>query len=154
MINMERSKYNVSSDKEKRTHNGITFDSVMEMKYYRDVVLPLSESGQITYYELQKPYVLQPKFEHNGKLVRPITYVADFYIEYADSRREIIDVKGAADSVAKIKQKMMWFNHPDLQYRWVTYIKKWGGWIDYEYATAQRKAAKKQKQQEASNEQE
>lgn len=37
---MERTKFNVDKDKAKRTCEGIVFDSVMEMKYYRDVVLP------------------------------------------------------------------------------------------------------------------
>ena len=46
-IGMGKSKYNVSSDTEKRTCNNIVFDSVIEMKYYRDVVLPERGSGNI-----------------------------------------------------------------------------------------------------------
>ena len=84
LITIERSKYNVDPDKAKRTYDGIVFASVMEMKYYRDVVLPLARSGEIAHYELQKEYVLQPKYIHDGKTVRPITYVADFYIDYSD----------------------------------------------------------------------
>lgn len=30
---MQRTKFNVSKDIEKRTYNGITFDSILEMKY-------------------------------------------------------------------------------------------------------------------------
>lgn len=120
----------------------------MEMKFYRDVILPLAESGQIKYYELQKPYELQPKFIHNGKSVRPITYVADFYIEYADGRVEVIDTKGAADATAKMKRKMMWFKYSDLPYRWITYVKKYGGWVDYEVVQKMRKESKKQTRQE------
>lgn len=150
---MQRSKYNVDSDKDKRTYNGIVFDSVMEMKYYRDVVLPQVESGHISKFELQKEYILQPKFTHEGKNVRPIIYVADFYIEYSNGCVEVIDVKGAADSVAKIKRRMMWYSFPDLTYRWVTYVKKWGGWVDYEYAALQRKNAKKKKDEGAIHEQ-
>lgn len=149
----------MSKDTEKRTHNGIVFDSVMEMKYYRDVVLPLEESGQITHYELQKPYELQPKFTHDNKNVRPIVYVADFYIEYADGTNEIIDIKGTADSIAKLKRKMMWFQYPETPYRWITYIKKLGGWVEYDIVCEYRKEAKKakkavqQKEEEDSNEQ-
>lgn len=145
---MDRSKYNVSSDTEKRTCNGIVFDSVMEMKYYRDVVLPGVESGDITHYELQKPYELQPKFTRDGRSVRAITYVADFYIEHSDGSNEIIDIKGAADSVAKLKRKLMWFRYPDYRYVWLTYVKKFGGWIDYEAATKLRKQVKLLKQKE------
>ena len=118
---MARSKFNVSSDKEKRTYNGIVFDSQLEMKYYRDVVLPLEESGQIKYYELQKPYELQPKFTHDGKTVQPIKYVADFYIEYADGHTEVIDTKGMPDSTALMKRKMFWYHFPDTVYKWVCY---------------------------------
>lgn len=142
MIIIERSKYNVDPDKAKRTFDGIVFASVMEMKYYRDVVLPLSRSGEITHYELQKEYVLQPKYIHEGKAIRPITYVADFYIEYSDGRIEVIDTKGCADSVAKIKKKMFMYQYPDLPYRWITYVKKWGGWCDYDEVKRLRKEAK------------
>ncbi len=142
MINIDRSKYNVDPDKAKRTYDGIVFASVMEMKYYRDVVLPLSRSGEITHYELQKEYVLQPKYIHEGKSIRPITYVADFYIEYSDGRIEVIDTKGCADSVAKIKKKMFMYQYPDLPYRWITYVKKWGGWCDYDEVKRLRKEAR------------
>ena len=77
---INRTKFNVDKDTEKRTYNGITFDSVMEMKYYRDVVLPQEESGEITHYELQKKYILQDGFEHDGKKILPIIYVADFIL--------------------------------------------------------------------------
>ena len=145
-IHIERSKYNVDRDKEQRTYDSIVFDSVMEMEYYRDVILPLSRSGEITHYELQKKYVLQPKFKHDGKLIRPIIYVADFYIEYADGRVEVIDTKGFPDSVAKIKKKMFLYQYPNLNYRWITLVKKYGGWNDYDEVVRLRKEAKKNKQ--------
>ena len=65
-----RSKYNVSSNKERRTFGGIVFDSELEMKYYRDVVQPKVNSGEIVKYELQKKYELQPAFKYNEKSVR------------------------------------------------------------------------------------
>lgn len=142
MVTIERSKYNVASNKEERTYDGIVFASGMEMKYYRDVILPLSESGEITHYELQKEYILQPKYTHNGKTIRPITYVADFYIEYADGRIEVIDTKGFADPVAQIKKKMFMYQHPDLPYKWITHVKKWGGWRDYDDVKQLRREAK------------
>ena len=55
---MARSKYNVDSNKNKRTYNDIVFDSELEMKYYRDIVLPLYEDGEIIEFELQKKYEL------------------------------------------------------------------------------------------------
>ena len=129
---MSRTKFNVDKNTEKRTYNGIVFDSILEMKYYRDVLLPKVESGEIINYVLQKPYELQPKFVHNGKAIRPIQYVADFYIVYKDGREEVIDTKGYGDQVAKLKRKIFWYHYPDVDYKWVTYVKKYGGWIDYE----------------------
>lgn len=144
---MARSKFNVSADKEKRTCNGIVFDSQLEMKYYRDVILPLEESGLITYYELQKPYELQPKFIHDNKTVQPIKYVADFYVEYADGHAEVIDTKGMPDSTALMKRKMFWYHFPDTIYRWICYSKIDGGWCDYEYVKQQRKERKNKKKE-------
>lgn len=155
VVAIQRTKYNVDMDAAKRTYDGKVFASVMEMRFYRDVVLPQVESGQIKHYELQKPYELQPKFTHNGKSVRPIVYVADFYLEYSDGRIEVIDTKGAADAKSKMKRKMMWYMYPDLTYRWITYVKKYGGWVEYEVVQKLRKEAKKAKKedQEEKNEQ-
>ena len=127
-----RTKFNVDKDVSKRTYEGITFDSVLEMKYYRDVLCPLVKSGDVVSYELQKPYELQPKFIHDGKTVQPIKYVADFFIVYKDGHEEVIDTKGCPDSVAILKRKLFWYHYPNVDYKWVTYVTKYGGWIDYE----------------------
>lgn len=142
---MDRSKFNVDKDKEKRTYGGIVFDSQLEMRYYRDVLCPKVESGEVIHYELQKSYELQPKFSRNGKTVLPITYVADFYIEYANGNVEVIDTKGCPDSVAKLKRKLFWYRFPDVNYRWITYVKKWGGWMEYETVQSLRKSEKREK---------
>lgn len=139
------SKFNVSKDKEKRTYNNIVFDSVLEMKYYRDIVLPKVESGDIVYYELQKPYELQPKFIHDNKTVQPIKYVADFFIRFLDGHEEVIDTKGMPDSVALLKRKMFWYHFPSTNYRWVCFSKIDGGWCDYEYVKKQRSERKRNK---------
>ena len=143
---MERSKFNVSKSKESRTFDGITFDSAVEMRYYRDFVIPNFNDGVISYYELQKKYILQPKFFHGGKSILPITYVADFYIEFANGEIEVIDIKGCPDSVAKLKRKLFWFQYPDINFRWVYYSKIDGGWCDYEYVQEKRKERKRLKQ--------
>lgn len=111
----------------------------MEMKYYRDVILPQSESGQIIKYELQKPYELQPKFTYNGRTIKAIKYVADFYVEYADGSNKVIDIKGMADSVAMCKRKLFWYKYPETDYQWITYVKKYGGWISWDEARRQRR---------------
>lgn len=128
-----------------RTFNDITFDSAMEMQYYRDVLCPLMESGNVVECDLQKPYVLQPKFIRNGKTVPAITYVADFRVLYRDGHEEVIDIKGYPDSVAKIKRKMFWHTFPEVDYKWITFIKKYGGWIEYDELKRLRDIQKKQK---------
>lgn len=52
-VELQRSKFNVSDNKDKRTYDGIVFDSELEMKYYRDVVCPKFNSGEIVKFELQ-----------------------------------------------------------------------------------------------------
>ena len=148
---MVRTKFNVDKDKSKRTYNGLVFDSVLEMKYYRDIICPQVESGNVIKYELQKPYELQPKFIHNGKTVQPIKYVADFFVVYKDGREEVIDTKGYPDSVAILKRKLFWHQYPDVNYKWITYVKKFGGWIEYEEYKKLKQKEKKQKEREIVN---
>lgn len=142
-----RTKYNVNKSAEGREYDGIVFDSELEMRYYRDVILPQSRSGQIASFELQKKYELQPKFTHEGKSVQAIVYVADFYVEYADGRCEVIDTKGFADSAARMKRKLFWYKYPELPYHWICYSKIDGGWCDYDDVQKNRKERKRQKEQ-------
>lgn len=144
MVGIARTKFNVDKDSEKRTYDGIIFDSVLEMKFFRDVVLPKKESGEITYYELQKKYILQDGFERNEKKILPIVYIADFYIEYSNGHIEVIDIKGCPDTTAKIKRKLFWYKYPDIDYQWITYVKKFGGWGNYDDFNKLRREAKKE----------
>lgn len=136
----ERNKYNVSSMKEKRTYDGIEFDSELEMKYYRDVVIPQIESGKIIHCELQKTYILQPTFKPNGSKssIQSIKYVADFFLKYKDGHEEVIDTKGYPDAVAKIKRKLFLYKYPHIDYHWICYSKIDGGWCEYDYVLKKR----------------
>ena len=145
---MSRTKFNVYKDRYKRTCNVIVFDSILEMRYFRDVILPKVESGEIVDYELQKPYELQPKFIKNGKTVQAIKYVADFVVTYADGQIEIIDTKGMPDSVAKIKRKMFWYLYPDSDYIWMAYNLKCGGWVEYEVVEKARREKNRNERKE------
>lgn len=140
---MERSKFNVDKDTSKRTYNGIVFDSVLEMKYYRDVVCPKVESGDITDVQLQVKYELQPKFIHDNKTVQAINYVADFVVTYSNGDVEVIDTKGCPDSTALLKRKMFWYVYPDIVYKWICYSKIDGGWLEYDIVKKQRAIRKK-----------
>lgn len=144
-----KSKFNVDQDVQKRSHDGIVFDSVLEMRYYRDVLCPLVESGDIVSCELQKPYELQPKFVHDGRNVQAVRYVADFVVRHKDGREEVIDTKGCPDQKALLKRKLFWYRYPDVTYRWVCYSKTDGGWCDYEYVKQCRAKRKRKKKETA-----
>lgn len=106
------------------------------------------ESGEIINCELQKPYELQPKFTHDGKTVLPIKYVADFVVTYRDGHIEVIDTKGMPDTTAILKRKLFWYVYPNIDYKWITYVKKFGGWLDYDYVKKMRSQEKKNKKVE------
>ena len=110
-MNELKSKYKVDTSdtgKLKRTFNGILFDSEMEMKYYRDVLCPKMESGEVADVELQKVYQLQPKYVYHGKTIREITYVADFYVTYSDGTFEVIEIKGMLDDGVCLNPAFTW----------------------------------------------
>ena len=142
---MARTKFNVDKDKSKRTYNGIIFDSVLEMKYYRDVICPKVESGDITDVKLQVKYELQPKFIHDNKTVQAINYVADFVVTYSNGLVEVLDTKGYPDSTALLKRKLFWYHYPNVDYKWITWVKKFGGWIEYEEYKRLKREEKKSK---------
>lgn len=147
MLN-NRTKYNVDKSTSQRTSDdGIVFDSILEKRFYEEVILPNVQSGIIKEYELQKKYILQDSFKKNGHLVRPIFYVADFYVELFNGRELVLDTKGMPDSVAKIKRKLFWNTYPNVDYFWVAYSKIDGGWLDYEYIQKQRRIRKRYPQQ-------
>lgn len=124
----------------------------MEMKFYRDWVLPKMESGLIAKCDMQVKFELQEKFTHDGKKVLPINYIADFVVTYKDGHITVFDVKGMPDNVALLKRKMFWYKYPDIDYQWICYSKidsdgTDGGWVLYEKVKQGRKERKKNKQQ-------
>jgi hypothetical protein len=145
---ISRSKFNVDSNPTKRTYEDIVYDSEMEMRFYRDWLLPKVASGEIISYQKQVTYILQDKFTYQGKTILPITYVADFVCEFNDGSKNVIDTKGYADSTAQLKKKMFKFRYPDLNYLWITWSACDGGWIkneDLKKARAKRKKEKHKK---------
>lgn len=142
-----QSKFNVGKNKKDREFGDIVFDSAVEMKYYRDVILPAMDVGDIVHCERQKKYILQPKFKHNDKTILPIEYKADFFIVFKDGREQVIDIKGCPDSVAKLKRKMFWFIYPNVEYIWIGFSKADGGWVTYETIQEGRKQRRKMKKE-------
>ena len=98
---------------------GIRYDSKKEYARWKELQL-LQRAGEISGLERQKRFILQPSFEFEGKTIRAITYIADFYYkdetEHRDhcqdmySRWVVEDVKSPVtrkNQVYVIKKKMM-----------------------------------------------
>lgn len=132
----------------RRTFDGIVYDSELEMKFMRDYVTPKLQSGELINVERQVEYELQPAFRREGKLIRAIKYIADFVITYSDGHVVVIDIKGMADPKALIKRKMFWYLHPEIDFQWIVYAKKFGGWIEYDECNKLRREEKKRKKAE------
>lgn len=132
------SKYN----SKKVTVNGIVFDSKMEAEYYLHLV-DLRVKGIVEVIELQPKFLLQEAFTKRGIRFRKIEYWADFKVTYSDGHIEIVDVKGVETEIFKIKKKLFEYKFKDLELKLVTYVKKWGGWIEVSELNKKRKEAKK-----------
>ena len=144
-----KSKYNVDTSKrgeKKRTFDGHTFDSAVEMNYYKDILLPLKASGEILRIEIQPKYLLQPGFTKNGNKILPIYYIADFEVHYKD-RIEAIDIKGFSTPEFQIKSKIFNYVYQDIPLLILGYSKIDGGYVDVKVIEKNRKLRKKQKQQ-------
>ena len=99
----KRSKYGVSAKKD-RTLNGTTYMSKLEMQYRQKLNLlqrAKNIEDRVVSIEEQVPY----KIDINGKHI--CTYLLDFKVEYGDGRVELVDVKGIATDMYKIKKKMV-----------------------------------------------
>jgi hypothetical protein len=99
------------AEKERRTADGIVFDSMIE----KDAYLIFKEKIG------KKNFVIQPKFKLQDEFIdpdgvkhRPIYYIADFafytrktsFDNSIPTKAIIVDIKGMQDSVFKLKHKM------------------------------------------------
>ena len=88
----------------KTTIDGILFDSKREGNYYIKLKL-MEKAGLIWNLELQKKYILQKGFPFNGKMIREISYYADFVYEDKDGLH-VVDTKGYRTDTYKLKKKL------------------------------------------------
>ena len=97
----------------KVTIDGITFDSKAEGRYYEHLQ-KLKKTGVVEDFEMQKVFTLLDRFAHphTGRIVRAVTYRADFEVYYTDGRVEVVDVKGfMKNQVFLIKQKLFMYRY-------------------------------------------
>ena len=98
----KKNKYNAR----KTVMCGHTFDSKREAEYYL-LLREKQRLGEIKSIDLQPTYTLLNGFRDNtGKEQKPITYTADFLVEYDDGRREVIEVKGVRTRDYLLRKKL------------------------------------------------
>lgn len=123
-------------------YDGITFDSKLECEYYKELMLKV-KNGEIKSFSIQPKYILQDKFTKFDKHYREISYSPDFMIINNDDSITLIDVKGFSTPASEIRKKLFDFQYPDIQLIWLTYVKKYGGWVTIEELKKLRKDNKK-----------
>ena len=97
----------------KTTVCGHTFDSKREAEYYL-LLREKKRLGEIKSIDLQPTYTLLEGFlDNTGKAQKPITYTADFLVEYDDGRREVIEVKGMKTRDYLLRKKLFLYKMRD-----------------------------------------
>lgn len=85
---------------------GEGFDSALERDYYYGEVYPRLKSGEILSCQMHKTFLLLPKAEYCGITLHKAEYTPDFYLEYADGRVCVVEVKSKA--VRKLQQSYVY----------------------------------------------
>ena len=94
--------------------DGITFDSKLEAKRYKELKL-LEKANLIEGLTLQPSFELIPTFKKNGKTFRSCKYKADFTYFDKEKKQQIVeDTKGMATRDYIIKKKLFEYTFPNL----------------------------------------
>ena len=125
--------------------NGITFDSMMEGRYYA-YLLEEKRLGHIKSIQRQVAYELQPGFKNfKGKKVLPINYIADYVVTDKDGNITVIDVKGIKTPEFRLKEKLFFYRYPGISFiciQWDEYNKEWRDLDDINKDARKRKREK------------
>lgn len=123
--------------------DGIVFDSIAESLFYR-LLLKMKRTGEILSFEMQPTFTLQPSFTNAaGKRIRPIKYIADFKVVYADGTIKVIDIKGFPTTDFLLKKKMFEFTQKK-ELIVLKYTKR-GGFIEWDQYKKEQRERKKAK---------
>lgn len=125
----------------KVTINNIVFDSLNESRFYLKI-LEEKKNGLIKSFELQKPFLIVPPYEKNGKKIRKAEYLADFVITYKNGQTLVIDIKGVETDLFKIKKKFIEYLYPEITIQCYKYITKEDKWITVEEYKKKKKIKK------------
>lgn len=105
-----------SKYKAKKTSiDGIKFDSQKEANRYLEL-LAFQKAGFIQDLHRQVRFELQPSYKKNGKIIRAITYIADFvYYDIFKGEKIVEDTKGYRTEIYKLKKKIFEYKYPELE---------------------------------------
>jgi len=116
---------------EKKTVDGITFDSITEANRY-DYLKILQRAREIQSFKHHVKYVLQEAFTNSQGVHRAaITYTPDFLITTNKWTLCAEDVKGSKDIMTQlfsVKQKLFEKRYPDIPLKVIMYKNK--QWIE------------------------
>lgn len=117
---LEKMKLTKNKTKPKKTkskfHNvktvidGITFDSLIESRFYT-YLKDQKKNGHVKSFDLQPEFILLDKYKHNGKIIQPIKYKADFRVIWNDGSEWIVDIKGGDNLTQEFRLKKKMFHH-------------------------------------------
>ena len=93
----------------------IKFDSKKEANRYIELK-QLEQKGMISNLEMQVKIEIQPRFTHDGKIIRPIYYIADFAYKDTKTGNTIYeDTKGFKTDIYKLKYKLLLFKGIEIK---------------------------------------
>ena len=93
----------------------IKFDSKKEANRYIELK-HFEQEGMISNLERQVKIEIQPRFSYNGKIIRPIYYVADFAYKDTKTGNTIYeDTKGFKTDIYKLKYKLLLFKGIEIK---------------------------------------
>ncbi len=98
----------------KTTYNGRLYDSKLEASVARDIDI-LIKAKVIRNVVPQVDFILYGK---GGTKI--CVHKVDFMVEYTDGKVAVIEAKGVATALFRLKHKLFLDNHPDIDYILVT----------------------------------
>jgi len=149
LLNKSRSTYSKYNAR-KMIINGITFDSILESKYYLHL-LDEKDKGNIKDFDLNPTFQLLDNIKVGNRTLRGVRYIADFTIYDNDGGVTYVDVKGNRTPEFIIKEKMFHHFYEDKELKVITYRKRDGGWIElheYERLRNQRRRERNRRRRE------
>jgi hypothetical protein len=123
---------------------------ILQPKYfvYDSKIISYEDHSKDIYNEYDKLRKKHNKNNPNNKIniVNAIKYRADFDITYKDGSRKVVDTKGIKTVDFKIKEKMLNFRYPLMDFECIIWNDKEKAWVNFDTYQKSKKASKIKKQ--------